>query len=211
VAKKSARRKKPNRPSDTNTLSAKERKDLSQCEQVIEQGQTQFVKVGEALQRIRDKKLYRENYRTFDAYLAKRWGFGRIFALNQIDSSGVVANLVKKKLPAPTDEATARAVGRFSKRDQAKVWKKALKLARQNQPNSAHVRQAAIDLGLIKPAQTTTEPAEPMSYESSWDQFVESVDDVIISSDLLTKELESRMIATVLDLIGTVQDFNEEK
>jgi len=93
---------------------------------LIEQGRTRFVKVGEALLRIRDKKLYRENYRTIDAYLKERWGFGRVYALNQIDSSEVVENLVKKALPAPADEGTERAIGRLSKRDQPKVWKEVL-------------------------------------------------------------------------------------
>jgi hypothetical protein len=93
---------------------------------LIEQGRTRFVKLREALQRIRDKKLYRENYRTFDAYLKERLGFGRVYALNQIDSSEVVENLVKKAFPAPADERTSRAICRLSQRDQPKVWKEAL-------------------------------------------------------------------------------------
>jgi hypothetical protein len=207
VSKKHAP-KKPAPARGKATLSAKERAELARCEQIIEQGRTQFVKVGEALQKIRNRKLYRENNPNFDAYLKNRWGFGRIYALNQIDSSEVVNNLVKKKLPAPTDEATARAIGRLSKRDQPKVWKKALKRAGNNEPSSGDVRQAAIDLGLVKAAQEPPEPREPMSDETSWDRFVAAADDVIISSDLGIKELEARLIATILDLVGSVQDFD---
>jgi hypothetical protein len=198
--------KRSARSGGRDVLSPKERAELAQYERTIEQGKTHFVNVGEALQKIRDKRLFRENNRTFDAYLKDRWGFGRIYALNQIDFSEVVQNLVKKKLPVPAHEATARAIGRFSKPDQPKVWKEALKLAGKNEPSSGQVRQVAIDLGLVRPAQKPSKPAEPMSYESWWDQFVEAVDDVITSSDLGTKELESRLIATILDLIGSVQE-----
>lgn len=48
---------------------------LEECEEVIEQGLATFLDVGSALIRIRDARLYRQEYATFDVYCMTRWGF----------------------------------------------------------------------------------------------------------------------------------------
>jgi hypothetical protein len=48
-------------------------KALAQCEGVIERGMKSFIEVGTALLKIRDERLYRENYGTFEEYCRKRW------------------------------------------------------------------------------------------------------------------------------------------
>ena len=53
---------------------------LAELETVIESGIRTFVDVGRALLEIRDSRLYRESYPTFDEYCRERWGFGRIRA-----------------------------------------------------------------------------------------------------------------------------------
>lgn len=48
---------------------------FEECEQIIERGLSTFVAVGSALVRIRDGRLYRQEYATFEVYCDRRWGF----------------------------------------------------------------------------------------------------------------------------------------
>ena len=54
-----------------------ERGRLDELEAVIERGMQTFVEVGEALMEIRDGRLYKQDYGTFEAYCKERWGFSR--------------------------------------------------------------------------------------------------------------------------------------
>lgn len=57
-------------------LSNVEASELTQLEITIEKGIGEFVAVGRALLRIRDGKLYREGFKSFDTYCRERWSFG---------------------------------------------------------------------------------------------------------------------------------------
>ena len=58
-----------------NSLTVHEQAELEQHEATIERGLQTFVEVGLALRAIRDKRLYRQNYATFEDYCRERWGW----------------------------------------------------------------------------------------------------------------------------------------
>ena len=58
-------------------LSDEEQHDLAGCEAVIERGLKTFREVGAALTEIRDARLYRGGYDTFEDYLSARWAMQR--------------------------------------------------------------------------------------------------------------------------------------
>ena len=51
--------------------------DLTVCEQIIERGLGTFVEVGQALVRIRNGRLYRADFPTFETYCESRWSMSR--------------------------------------------------------------------------------------------------------------------------------------
>lgn len=51
------------------------------------------MEVAQALRRIRDEELYRENYKTFEEYVDKRWGWTRRRAYQLIDACEVREDL----------------------------------------------------------------------------------------------------------------------
>ena len=55
------------------------------------------MEVGKALADIRDSRLYRSDYDTFEAYCKEKWGWGKSYSYNLINAAGVV-----KSLPAQT-------------------------------------------------------------------------------------------------------------
>jgi len=58
----------------TEILQIEEQEALQQYEAVIEKGLQTFYEVGQALAFIREKKLYRAEYKTFEDYCRERWG-----------------------------------------------------------------------------------------------------------------------------------------
>lgn len=56
-------------------------------EGTIEREMGSFIAVGRALQTIRDSKLYREQFRSFNEYCNVRWGMGRNYAQKMMTGS----------------------------------------------------------------------------------------------------------------------------
>jgi hypothetical protein len=75
------------------SLSASEQRLLEKAEGTIAKDLKAFVAVGMALTEIRDRRLYRQQYGTFEEYCARRWDFSRRRAYELCAASEVMANL----------------------------------------------------------------------------------------------------------------------
>lgn len=82
---------------------------LADLEAVIKGGLQSFVEVGEALLEIRDSKLYRVGFGTFEEYTRKRWGFTRQRGMQLMDAAEVVRALPEMTTTV-VNEAQARAL-----------------------------------------------------------------------------------------------------
>lgn len=91
---------------------------LAELEAAVERGLWTFVEVGEALQEIRDSRLYKERHGTFEIYCDQRWGFTGNYANKQIAAAEVVAAL-GTSVPRPANEAQARALAPLRKSPKA--------------------------------------------------------------------------------------------
>ncbi len=97
--------------SSGDELTPAEVDQLAKEEAIIEAGQAIFMKVGMALARIRDGRLYRATYGTFEAYVDQRWGFTRIRAYQLIEAGVVVASVsTMVDTPEIENERQARAL-----------------------------------------------------------------------------------------------------
>ena len=70
-----------------------EQTSFKKCEERIAQGLKTFVAVGEALLQIRDQRLYRKDWRTFEEYCRGRWGWERRHAYRIMDAASVAQNV----------------------------------------------------------------------------------------------------------------------
>jgi hypothetical protein len=75
-------------------LSSIERTRFCELEGIIQRGLSTFVEVAQALVEIRDKRLYRQFYPTFEAYCRTRWHFGSSRARQVMAGLQVVQNLI---------------------------------------------------------------------------------------------------------------------
>ena len=77
----------------TTDLTEQETTLLNECEVVVSKGIKAFKEVWGALLEIRDSKLYRKEFRTFDDYCVVKWDLSRDYVNKNIRALGVLNNL----------------------------------------------------------------------------------------------------------------------
>jgi hypothetical protein len=126
-------------------MTAVELSKLAKCESVINHGLQTFAEVGNALLAIRDGRLYRDGWGTFEAYCQERWGIERRRAYQLIDSASVMDN-VNNCTQKPSTESQARPLSALPAEDQPKAWQAATEKAKaEDRPVTAKDVQAEVD------------------------------------------------------------------
>lgn len=115
---------------------------LVECEAVIERGLATFVEVGQALLRIRDERLYRDDYGTFEDYCRERWQMGRTFAFDTIESSKAMFAIANARpdLPPPANESVVRELRKVDPLEGPDTWAAVVDL-HGDKPTAAQVRE----------------------------------------------------------------------
>ena len=103
---------RPQTASGAELLSDDEAVEFAVAEQTIRAGRDTFVSVGDALERIRDERLYRESHRTFEAYCQEVWGWGRRYVNLTIGSAACVRDLPGNLGTIVPNEASARELSK---------------------------------------------------------------------------------------------------
>lgn len=91
-------------------LSASDRADLSRLERIIDRGHETLREVSLAILEIRDRRLYRSEFYTFDSYCRQRWGFSRRYANQLCEAAQLILECERDGIPPPTCERQARRI-----------------------------------------------------------------------------------------------------
>jgi hypothetical protein len=102
-------------------LTTTESQTLTDCERIINRGLKGFKEVGNALLKIRDGKLYRQEHETFEAYCSSRWSMSRPRAYQIMESAGVVASLPENLSTIVDKEGQARELTKVPAEKRAEV------------------------------------------------------------------------------------------
>lgn len=129
--------------------------DFERLEKVVESGQQTFVEVGLALTEIRDRRLYRKDFDTFEAYCQSRWGWSRRRGNQLIEAAEVVEHLPKTLGTTVPNERVARELSRLPVPQQKEVIKEAIQ---SGKPLTAPAVKAKVPPPVVKP---TPKPATP--------------------------------------------------
>jgi len=129
-----------------DALTLTEGEQLRQHEVVVERGLATFVEVGEALAGIRDGRLYRAEYATFEDYCQQRWGLAWRTAYRLMDAAAVVGNLSHGTEMLPTNERQTRPLTSLPPDVQREVWARAVETAPDSKVTAAHVERVVEDL-----------------------------------------------------------------
>lgn len=140
-------------------LTVGEGKRLRDCEKRIERGMTTFIDVGAALMEVRNSRLYRESFATFEDYCQERWQLSKPHASRLIVGAEVAQAMVPTGT-APANERVARALAPL--RDQPDVMQQAWRevLDRNGeQPTESVVREVVEKYKPSKPAHELVQEA----------------------------------------------------
>lgn len=121
-------------------LSPAEVQSLAHYEQIIEQGRKTFVEVGQALVVIRDQRLYRQSYSTFEEYLERRWDMSRPQGYRMIEAAVVFENLSPIGDIVPVNEAQARPLAALPPEQQREAWQEAVETTPPSGITAKHVQ-----------------------------------------------------------------------
>ena len=118
-------------------LTGQELVRLHVCEDKISRGIEVTSEVILALKEIKEGKLYRQDYKSFNEYCSQKWGFGANYAGKLIGASDV-AEIVPIK-----NERQARAIKSREDQDKIEVWEAAKEKAGSEDKITAKILAAA--------------------------------------------------------------------
>lgn len=132
---------------------------LVKLEQTIEAGLQTFRDVGAALLEIRDDKLYKPAFPSFEAYCIAKWKLSRAHAYRMIGAATVSTEM--SPIGDIANETHARALAKVTKANRAAVLKKATeKAAAEGRPlaarHIAEVAQPAVTTVIVTPPPVST-------------------------------------------------------
>jgi hypothetical protein len=96
-------------------LSIEEKKKLWDLELIIERVRKPFLEAADAFLKIRDQRLYREKFATFEEYCRVRWGFGRRRADQIIQTARLLQYIPPEERKQIATERAARKVVQIAK------------------------------------------------------------------------------------------------
>lgn len=190
-----------------------ETRRLSDLEIVIERGQQTFIEVGLALAEIRDSRLYREAFATFEDYCRGRWGWGASHARNLIGSAEAIAEMASATivaLPSVANEGQARELAKIKDPEiRAAVWEQANEMAEslQTTVTARLVRDAvAVERGIEQYQQNPHVPDPPAPpVVPATRQHFPSDESIWICARL--RELEEQCVAPGADINALIADM----
>jgi hypothetical protein len=106
-------------------LTSAEQQRLQDFESTIQRGLQTFYEVGSALMAIREQRLYRAEYGTFEDYCRDRWGMSKTNANRLVQSAEVVENLTPIGVK-PENEAQTRPLAKLPADEQPEAWQEAV-------------------------------------------------------------------------------------
>jgi len=113
-------------------LNIEESHELERCEVVIKQGLNTFIEVGEALFIIRDKRLYRKEFNTFEDYCQQKWSLSKPYVNRIISASQTFSNLTPMGTILPESERQVRPLTSLEPEIQKEVWKEVVETHGEN-------------------------------------------------------------------------------
>jgi hypothetical protein len=129
-------------------LNIDESHELERCEVVIKQGLQTFIEVGQALMTIKEKRLYRINFKTFEDYCTHKWGMVQQSATRLIRAYETVTNLQSEPIGSllPQSESQIRPLTSLEPEIQKEVWKEVVKQSEETrQPITAAKVQLVVN------------------------------------------------------------------
>ncbi len=131
-----------------NDLTVIENQRLDQLEDIVSKNLRAYYEVGIALLEIRESRLYRNGYETFEDYCRDRWDMGINYSEKIMNSAKVIDNLKSRTngTTQPQSERQTRPLTRLSAPLQIEAWKKAVETAPEGKITAKHIEAVVVQV-----------------------------------------------------------------
>jgi hypothetical protein len=110
----------------------------------IKTGVEAFERAGFSLLRIRDERLYREEFSTFAEFSRDILGASKTHVNRLIQAADVIQALMAQgEVVLPNNERVARELAKYPKADRQLIWKRAIQIADRSKPTFRTIQEAA--------------------------------------------------------------------
>ena len=179
-------------------LSEVEQAEMRTCEATIEKGWRTFVDVGLALTRIRDDRLFRTEFSSFEAYYRARWDFQHSKVYSLISAAQVFASLSGlNEVPLPDCESQLRPLFGLQPSQVQLAWHYVVAKSAGRRITAQRVRSAVHELGL-SPHQSAAAPRERRPDKNEQRRLIRAaIGELLLlisqkaSYDILTEKVEA--------------------
>ena len=160
-------------------LITQEKQLVEKHETTIKKGLNTFVEVGQALLEIRDKKLYRIDYKTFEEYCQEKWQMTRRRSYQLIEASLAIEN-VNPGTQMPKNEKEVRALVSLEPEVQNAVWQETVEkhgdkiTAQKVQEVANEWKETSKEINEYKQTITTTEDELKKLVDNKVKEVIES-------------------------------------
>jgi hypothetical protein len=178
-------------------LPPQEKDVLRQCEEQIEAGLHSFIVVGNALCMIKDQRLYRAQFSSFEEYCQSKWGIGRQYAYRLIAAGQVVRRLSPNSdaIPLPANESQVRPLINLDELHAFRAWNRAVQNAGSCPVTAGDVKAAIQELGMGVPKRKNLDAGKP---DLNSDVYLDSAWALVRQME---KALRKRDLEMVLGLV----------
>lgn len=128
-------------------LTPLETADLERLETAIQKHQQAFVECGLAIAEIRDRRLYRKDFESFEAYCLSRWGWSRQRAQQLERAAKLVEALPEKSAVLVPDEKSARTLADIPANQRAPLLQKMARSGERITPDSIAQSRSILSKG----------------------------------------------------------------
>jgi hypothetical protein len=137
------------------SLTPIEQNNLVELEATIEKNLKSFYEVGFALMQIRDNKLYRENYITFEHYCKEKWRMSRPRAYQLIAAAEVQDDLSTN---VDISEGQARPLAKLKDPEERReVYERAIETAPEGKVTARHIEETVKEIKGTESVNNNTE------------------------------------------------------
>lgn len=165
---------------------------LSSYERTIEKGLSTFHEVGSALLQIRDSRLYRDDFKTFEEYCKGKWKLTRQYVNNVIAAAETVDKIGNNCFQKPATESQARPLTSVPKESRAEAWQHAVDTApldEDKQPviTAKHVEKAVKEWKQEKEPTPAKAEGPQVPDTSAFDELNDAIKSLVADASALCK------------------------
>ena len=122
--------------------------------QDIRVGVEAFERASQKLLRVRDERLYREEFSTFEEFCREILSHSKTHVNRMLAAADVIRGLIAQgETVLPDNERVARELAKYPKSERLMIWKRARQIADRSRPDYRAIRKAALEIVPVREAQ----------------------------------------------------------